>query len=248
LCLTFDDNLRCQFDVALPVLRRQGITAFWFVYTSVLQGNLERLELYRLFRTLHYPAVERFYDAFFAAVFASGLGAAAAERLHGFRPADYLREFPFYSDADRSFRFVRDEVLGEPRYFEVMDGMMAARGVNPRELSRELWMDEAALRTLHGQGHVIGLHSHTHPTRLGELPAEQQRNQYATNHAILSGILGEKPTAMSHPCNSYSADTEPILRSLGIRVGFRANMAQARHGMLEHPREDHANLLRRMAA
>ena len=33
LCLTFDDNLRCQYDVALPVLRDEGLTAFWFVCT-----------------------------------------------------------------------------------------------------------------------------------------------------------------------------------------------------------------------
>src|SRR6266550_8962669 len=32
LCLTFDDNLRCQWDVARPVLRELGTTAFWFVY------------------------------------------------------------------------------------------------------------------------------------------------------------------------------------------------------------------------
>ena len=28
LCLTFDDNLRCQYDVALPVLRHRIITNF----------------------------------------------------------------------------------------------------------------------------------------------------------------------------------------------------------------------------
>ncbi len=26
------DGLRCQFDIAFPVLRDSGITAFWFVY------------------------------------------------------------------------------------------------------------------------------------------------------------------------------------------------------------------------
>ncbi len=248
LCLTFDDHLRCQFDVALPVLRRRGITAFWFVYTSVFQGNLERLELYRLFRTLYYPTVDRFYDAFFAAVFASAYGPMVRARLDGFKPDDFLREFPFYTSADRSFRFVRDEVLGQSRYFQVMEEMMALSGADAKELSRELWMDQAALQTLQREGHVIGLHSHTHPTRLGALSLEQQRIQYATNHAVLSEILGAKPTAMSHPCNSYCAHTQTILRSLGIRVGFRANMAQESYGMLEHPREDHANLLKRMAA
>jgi hypothetical protein len=52
---------------------------------------------------------------------------------------------------------------------------------------------------------------------------------------------------MSHPCNSYAIETIAILEKLGIRLGFRANMAAGpnRSGM-EYPREDHANLLRMM--
>ena len=251
LCLTFDDNLRCQFDVAAPVLRRLGLTAFWFVYTSVLQGRVERLELYRFFRTVRYPSPDAFHDAFLAAVLDGPDEDAARRRLAGFRPAEYLRDFPFYTDGDRTFRFVRDEVLGPARYRGVMDRMMA--GEDLAALGRGLWMGRAELRQLHAEGHVVGLHSHTHPTRLGELPAADQRAEYAANHAALTDLLGERPTTVSHPCNSYSADTGPVLADLGVRLGFRANMApptpgRAGHGPLEHPREDHANVLRRMAA
>jgi peptidoglycan/xylan/chitin deacetylase (PgdA/CDA1 family) len=245
-CLTFDDNLRCQFDVAVPVLRRYGLTAFWFVYTSVLQGKVERLELCRLFRTVHFPTTEAFYEAFFAQVNGGPDGDEVRRRLARFRPADHLRDFPFYTDADRTFRFVRDDVLGPARYFDVMDRMMA--GLDVAAMARGLWMDASNLKTLHRDGHVIGLHSHTHPTRIGSLPADEQRSEYAVNHTVLTGLLGERPTTMSHPCNSYSDDTGPLLRSLGVRLGFRANMAPAGGGPLEHPREDHANLLRRMAA
>jgi len=248
LCLTFDDNLRCQFDVALPVLRRFKLTAFWFIYTSVFRGCLERLELYRQLRTLHYATVDAFYDQFFAAIDAGPHAGMVRDRLTGFEPADYLREFPFYTQRDRIFRFVRDEVLGQIRYFNTMDRMMHDAGVAPGDLARSLWMDENNLRELDREHHVIGLHSHTHPTRIGQLSAQDQRIEYAANQAILAEILGHKPTTMSHPCNSYSPATGPVLESLGIRLGFRANMAQAGDSLLEQPREDHANLLKRMAA
>ena len=246
LCLTFDDNLRCQFDVAVPVLRRHGLTAFWFVYTSVLQGKLERLELYRFFRTVRYPSAEAFHDAFLGATLAGPDADHVRRRLAGFRPADHLRDFPFYTDGDRTFRFVRDDVLGPARYHDVMGRMMS--GENLDALGRGLWMGPAELRQLHAEGHVIGLHSHTHPTRLGELPAAGQQAEYAANQSALTDLLGERPTTMSHPCNSYSAQTGPVLAGLGVRLGFRANMAQPAHGPFEFPREDHANLLRRMAA
>jgi peptidoglycan/xylan/chitin deacetylase (PgdA/CDA1 family) len=251
ICFTFDDNLRCQFDVALPVLRRHGITAFWFVYTSVFDGALERLELYRLFRTLHFPTMERFYDAFWAQLSASPYAAEVRAKLTTFVPADHLRDFPFYTDADRTFRFVRDELLGETRYCAVMDQMMAEAGADADKLAEGLWMDAEMLRALRDDGHVIGLHSHSHPTRLGELSAEQQRQQYETNQQVLTGILQQRPTTVSHPCNSYSEQTIEILKSLGIRLGFRANRVTSEpgsYGPLEHPREDHANLLRRIIA
>ena len=38
------------------------------------------------------------------------------------------------------------------------------------------------------------------------------------------------------------------LRELGITLGFRANMARSSFSELEYPREDHANLMRAIAA
>ena len=52
LCLTFDDALRCQYDVALPVLEKYGLTAFWFVYSGGVRraasapGNLSLVPYY----------------------------------------------------------------------------------------------------------------------------------------------------------------------------------------------------------
>src|SRR3990167_6501841 len=52
LCLTFDDGLLCQFDVAFPVLEKYGLRAFWFVYSSVFEGKpSSKFEIYRVFRT-----------------------------------------------------------------------------------------------------------------------------------------------------------------------------------------------------
>jgi peptidoglycan/xylan/chitin deacetylase (PgdA/CDA1 family) len=246
LCLTFDDNLKCQFDVAVPVLRELGLTAFWFVYTSVLEGQIERLEVYRAFRVTCFDHVDEFHAAFEDQVFSSECAVEAEQRLGDFEPSAYLVGFPFYSDSDRRFRFLRDEVLGPQRYVEIMDGMIAARGPGMKRLAANLWMDAARLQRLHTEGHVVGLHSHTHPTRLDRLDPRAQAEEYARNHASLRGVLGTAPVAMSHPCNSYDAGTLDVLRGLGIRLGFRANMAASGGSELEYPREDHANLLREM--
>jgi peptidoglycan/xylan/chitin deacetylase (PgdA/CDA1 family) len=250
LCITFDDNLRCQFDVALDVLRARGLTAFWFVYTSVMEGRLERLELYRKFRMTRFSSVDAFYDCFFKFLASGPWSDEAARGLRGFDPRQYLAAFPFYTDGDRQFRFVRDEVLGAERYQDVMDTMIADSGVSLGDLVAGLWMDDKCVRQLHDQGHVVGLHSHTHPTRLERLDREGQRAEYAANIAYLTNLLGTTPTAMSHPCNSYNATTLEVLRELGVKLGFRANMTPGFSGGptgdLQHPRQDHANLLAEM--
>ena len=64
ICLTFDDALLCQHEVALPAMAERGMTAFWFVYSSVLEGNLELLEVFRYFRTVAFPDIESFYRSF----------------------------------------------------------------------------------------------------------------------------------------------------------------------------------------
>ena len=36
-CLTFDDAIKCQIDIALPVLEDLKIKSFFFVYTSLFE-------------------------------------------------------------------------------------------------------------------------------------------------------------------------------------------------------------------
>ena len=45
ICITFDDNLKCQYDIALPVLNDLKIKAFWFIYSSPLDGSFENWKL-----------------------------------------------------------------------------------------------------------------------------------------------------------------------------------------------------------
>ena len=36
ICLTFDDSLKCQYDIAVPILKKFKVDAFFFVYSSIL--------------------------------------------------------------------------------------------------------------------------------------------------------------------------------------------------------------------
>lgn len=247
ICLTFDDTLLCQFEIARPVLRECGLTGFWFISSGSLRGVGPRLDVHRAFREKHFANMGDFYAAFFWAVERSVHADEAQRRLAAFDPRSFLSAFSFYSDDDRRYRYLRDEVLGMERFDDVMSALMASVGADPAELARGIWMTAAQVRELAGGEHVIGLHSHTHPTRMAYLPRSEQEREYRDNYMELMQLLGQPPVAMSHPCNSYNDETLALLRKLGIRIGFRADMDQKPHGELEYPREDHTLVLQRIA-
>ncbi len=245
ICLTFDDALRCQYDVALPVLRDFGLTAFWFVYSSVFEGHVGPLEVHRYFRTTQFPC-DDFCQQFFEAA-SSTFPHEYAGALDSFDHEGYLAEFPFYNRNERFFRYLRDDVLGPERYNSLMTTMINSNGFNVAAIAGQLWMTDEHLRTLHSEGHVIGLHSYSHPTCLSRLSPESQKEEYRKNFNHLQRVLGQAPTSMAHPCNSYGPETLRILRELGIGLGFRANMQIVTEGSpFEFPREDHVKIIKDM--
>ncbi len=246
VCITFDDALACQYDVAGPVLAERGLTAFWFVYTSVLEGGIEPLEIFRLFRTTRFSGVEAFYARFFGRIEEDDRDRYREARSQ-FDPEEYLKNAPFYSHDDRWFRYLRDNTLTADEYEAVMFGMMDDASFSIEDARKNLWLTAGRVKDLAKDGHVIGLHSHTHPTTMAKLSPQRQRQEYERNYSALTALLGKRPLTVSHPCNSYSQTTLEILRSLDIEVGFRADSQEIdNRSLLEFSREDHANICRHL--
>lgn len=245
LCLTFDDNLRCQFDVAYPVLKAHGLQAFWFINTFPFEGKIDNLEMFRHFRTTQYKKIEDFYEDFFEAVNKCMTGEEVQTALKSFDSENYLKDFAFYTPEDKKFRFTRDKVLGPQNYNKVMDYMIDHSDYDRATEAKNLWMKAENIQELESQGHMIGLHSHSHPTQFASLSAREQKEEVKTNLTFLTDILGKKPRCMSHPCNSYNQDSLNILKEHEVVLGFRSNMVDVENELnLEYPREDHVNVLR----
>lgn len=260
LCLTFDDGLLSQPEIALPVLDHFKLKAFWFVYSGVFSASpagqalagqtggegFGNLEIYRSFRTKYFDNMEDFYRLFFSKVSERGIFTAVDEEVI----KEQQKLFPFYSINDIQFRFLRDKALGGENYEKIMDSMLEDYQVAKSDLAKNLWMSNQDLKQLISNGHSIGLHSYSHPTDLADLSPQRQLEEYQKNYSHLEEVCGKKPVAMAHPCNSYSNDTLEILKQLGISCGFRSNMFPRRAGdplntnALEIAREDHANTMR----
>ena len=108
-------------------------------------------------------------------------------------------------------------------------------------------MSISDIKEINKKGHTIGLHSHSHPTKIDKLDYKLQYKEYSKSKKILEKILKKKVWAMSHPCGNYNNNSLKILKKIGIKIGFRSDLTRKKNkSILEVPREDHADLLKKL--
>ena len=246
LCITFDDGLRSQFDIALPILERYKLKAFWFVFSSVFNGGIDRNEVYNRFATAEFTSFDVFVEEFLQ--FYPVRENVFLNNDYGHFTQGIRKQFPFYTENDIKFRYIRNKLILRSDFEKVMDSMIEAKGLSVSKIAEDVWLTDEHLQSLYESGHCIGLHSYDHPFMMTELPAEKQEEQYVRNYKHIGHVTGGVIECMSHPLNSYNAETIEILSNRNIICGFRSNMTppigKAINGHpLELAREDGVNLL-----
>lgn len=243
VCVTFDDALKSQFDIALPILEKYNLKAIWSIYTSVTKGKLELLEIFRHFRCLQFSNIDEFYVNFFREILRKNNNMYQQE-CDKFEKLDYLKNYEFYSENDRKYRYFRNEVLTNEQYEETYFELMKEKNFNMVSESKKIWLSKEDIKHLADNGHTIAIHSETHPTQIGKFNYNEQFNEYSVNHQSLTDIIGYKPYVATYPCGSYNGDTESIMNDLGIKYGFCSNMNEPIDTRLFKPRLDHTGLSR----
>ena len=249
VCLTFDDGVRSQYDVAVPVMEKYGLTGFFFSYSSHFCGAPSLLEICHDFRFREYEHVDEFYAHFFDTLKVSGIATGEMlERIRKFKYDDYLPGCPWHSFNDKLFRYTRDMLITKDEYRDVLERMMDQKGYDRETDHRELWMGKSQLKELSEMGHVIGLHSHSHPTNITDLGFRDQRDEYVRNFDCLKEILGYGPIAAAYPCGKYNDDSFTILKELGIEAAFSASGMGEPGNALAIQRINHPDIIRQMSA
>ena len=254
VCLTFDDAIKCQIDIALPVLEELKIKSYFFVYTSMFEEKPDNLEFFRYFRMNYFNNVDEFYNSFYQ-VLDKDLKTFFEDNNDKIKATKI--KFPHYSIEDIKFRLVRDIFLTKSQYEETMLLMFNEKQFNYKDFFKKLFFQKDDLKTLDSLGHLVGLHSHNHPTLLEKLNYDEQKNEYEKCLSSISNIL-DKPKNeikyMSHPSGSYNNDTLEILKELRIELGFKQimtiepekGMKKVNNSFLEIARQDHAEIYKRM--
>jgi len=210
--------------VALPVIEARGFRAFWFVYSSVFEGDVNLGEVMSQLSTAYFDSQESYVTGFKRHCTSDELDGLRGEAWHAYR--DRMRALaPFYSLADLEFRYLRNAVLSPDRLREVVSRLCVDAGVDLPGVAASVWMDDDRLAEVARRHHAVGLHSYSHPFDIAKLSAAAQAGEYAKNAAHLTRATGRRPDSMSHPLGVYNGDTLDVLRGMGIACGFRSNAA-----------------------
>ena len=170
VCFTFDDSLRCQYDIALPVLEDLKIKSFFFVYSSMFSEKPDLLEIYRYFRMNFFNDIDDFYNQFFKNL--------DKDLSLFFKDKDKIiddtkEKFSLYSINDIKFRLVRDMFLTGQEYKRTMFRMFDEKNFNHKKFYEILflnWKHLKKIKTLkkslllqeHTLKQLLHLHHHHH--------------------------------------------------------------------------------------
>jgi peptidoglycan/xylan/chitin deacetylase (PgdA/CDA1 family) len=82
------------------------------------------------------------------------------------------------------------------------------------------FVSRADVSELHRRGHVVGSHSHSHPTPFNADPLEKMRAEWTTSREILEDLVSDKVVTASVPGGDISPDAMRSAAECGIEYLF----------------------------
>ena len=217
VCVTFDDGYRDNVDVALPILRRYGIHATFFVATAYLNGG----------RMWNDTVVESIRGCITPELDLRSMG---------------MDVFPLSDMGQRREAITRILAALKHRPGPAREAgaaqIAAMIGVSR---SSDLMMRDDDLRTLRDEGMDIGAHTVTHPILTRVSPADARR-EINESRIRLGAILGRTISLFAYPNGKpgqdYAAEHVRMVREAGFSaaVSTAAGVAAEGSDLFQLPR------------
>lgn len=200
--ITFDDGYADNYTQALPILRRHGLCATFFIATAYLDGGCMWND--RIINALRRCQLRQI-DLRHLGLGCYTLDSAAAKRL----AIDALLSGTKYLSSDERLEQV-EHIAKATAVDEACQPMMTS----------------AQTRALHRAGMQIGAHTVSHPILAG-LDIDSARNEIARSKIALEQLIGEEISAFAYPNGKPGVDYRPEHADLVRQAGFTCAVSTA---------------------
>jgi len=200
LSITFDDGYADNHDVALPILKRHGMVATFFVATGFLDGG----------RMWNDTLIESVRGARGDLIDLGDLGL-------GELPVSNLNEKR--SAVDQLLRHAK--YLSPEQRLSMVSRVHSAAGAS---LPCDLMMTSQQVRALRSGGMEIGAHTVSHPI-LTRLSSAAARTEIEASRTFLAELLGEPIELFAYPNGKFGQDYSQEHADMVAKLGFLAAVA-----------------------
>lgn len=202
-CVTFDDGYADNVTAALPILRRHGVPATFFLATAFIDGG-------RMWNDTVIETVRR-----------------APGNMLDARPVG-LDTLDIATPDLR--RRVIDRLLAALKYLPMEERQQRADDLSSAtacELPSSLMMTTEQVRQLHNSGMEIGAHTVNHPI-LANLDSERAGNEIRESKVRLEAITGSSVSLFAYPNGKPGLDYYREHVDMVKKLGFEAAVSTAR--------------------
>ena len=231
ICLTFDDGLKCQKDIALPILKKYNIKACFFVPTSNFSKNFLSSETIRYLKYKIFKSSNTFYKYFFEIFkktkYLSKLNKVNYSKLE----KNIKKHSPYYTKLDIQHKILRDFVLSEAIYKKIIFRVLKKKNCNIEKINKKLLMSKKDIVKLAKEGHEIGLHSHSHSFKFYKLSYKNEFIEFNKNKLILENLIKKRITTASFPFGYKTKKSYKILKNLKIDYAFNKNFYKTKNDL-----------------
>ena len=196
--VTFDDGYLDNYTLALPILKRRGASAIFFIPSNIAASRT--LSWWDLIAYVVKKTTEQRISVNGDSLPTANRAAVIAHFQEKMKLEPYARSKDLVARLSEACRVPLPDLA--------LQGAELMTWEHIRELAR--------------QGMGVGSHCHTH-TVLAALDAEAQRRELATSKEILEGQLGATVRSLAYPVGGYShftAETRRLAALCGYRAAF----------------------------
>lgn len=217
--ITFDDGLKCQYEKALPILKRKSIPAIFFVNSLPYLNSKAPLV-----HKIHYLRSQIAPKIFLKEIESAGLLNEDLLNNDSIFLQNAKETYPYDDDETSKLKFLLNNVLDLKPKEMIVDRIFSKYVKDEKIFCDSFYMNREQILDINSEkDYSIGTHTHSHHS-LSHLPIRTMRDEIKKSIEYFEDNIGiKKINAISYPYGRFenvSLAVASEAKSLGLKLGF----------------------------